>query len=132
MADNDIARVEAASDWHLMAEFEMKNLAQSKRALKNQIVEAIQILNIPPALLERIYKVTIQAINSLERSARLVDSPPTVRMRILTSAAKADGGGWGFFLVVKPEREPPSNTVGVPYLVDIFLYREHGPDIAGY
>jgi hypothetical protein len=128
MAATNIARVEAWPEWHLIAEFAVKNHSQSKRSLKNQIVEAIKVLNISPALLERIYEVTIQEINSLERSAKLGGRLPAVRMRILSSAAKAYSGGWGFFLVVKSGSESLHNTVEDTYLVDMFLYQEHGPD----
>jgi hypothetical protein len=131
MTATNITRSEATPDWHLMAEFAVKNLLQAKRSLRNQIVEAIKVLNISPALLERIHEVTIQAINSLERSAKLGDRLPVVRIRILSSAAKAEGGGWGFFLVVKSGSESPQNTVEASYLVDMFLYQEHGPDIEG-
>ena len=131
MAATNIARVDAAPDWHLMAELAIKNLSQSKRSLRNQIVEAINILNLPPALVERIYEVTMQEINRLERSAKLGDRLLDARIRIWSPAVKADGGGWGFFLVVKSGSEPLYNTVGATYLVDMFLYQEHSPDVEG-
>ena len=132
MAANNIARAEAAPEWHLLAEFAIKNPSRSKQSLRNQIVEAIKVLNIAPALAERIYEATMQEINGLERSAKSGDLLLDVRIRILSPAVKADGGGWGFFLVVKSGSESHHNTVEATYLMDMFLYQEHGPDIEEY
>lgn len=129
MADTSVEEVDSLPDWHLMAEFVMTELIQSKQNLETLIVEATQVLNVPPARLEQVYETMIQALNRLERSTKLADRLPVVRIRLWSSSAKADCGGWGFYLVERSGTTFPHDTAEATHFMDLYLYLEQGPNI---
>lgn len=131
MADTNVGWAKAALGWHLLAEIEVKILSQSKASLRKQIGEALEVLNVPLALLERIFRAVTQALEGHERNAGAASGLTTARIRILSSATKSGNAGWGFFLLVKPAGESPAPLTAAPYLLDVYLYQEHGLDKIG-
>lgn len=139
--------------WRTLIEFILSVEPGSERLAEDLVVEAVQPLNCPAALLKRLKLALVKAIqNGMERHHPADSSEVQIIIRVLFSAGeetaqetekagnepgqrrKSEGvtpqpggsaaRGWGFFLVQKQSEDPQISTGGGYELIELFLYQE--------
>ncbi|GIK40885.1 MAG: hypothetical protein BroJett011_47180 [Chloroflexota bacterium] len=155
MASNDVPppkRIAQEHTWQTLIEFTLSGESDSERLAADRVAEAMQKLNWPAALQERLrLALAKSARNALERS-RLDGSEASLIVRVLvpeSSETTEEGGqagnepgqggvsarvarqvrrpssrGWGFFLVQKQEDNPQASAGKSYHLIELFLYQE--------
>jgi hypothetical protein len=121
MTGSEAARIERLPGWQLVAEFEVVNSIVDDRPWVDQVIHAVQRLNLQPVQRERIHEAFVQAVNRATRrgSPSLSLYPVYVRIWVLGTG---DGRGWSFFMVEKQEPDPPHTEAG--HRVELFLYQQ--------
>lgn len=155
MTSSDVTppkRIVQKHTWRTLLEFTLSGESGSEHLAVERVTEAVQNLNWPVALQERLKSALVKATrNALERS-RLDGSEPSLIVRVLVpesngvteaggqagnepgqgrvSARVARQGnrpssrGWGFFLVQKQVDDPQVSAGKSHHLIELFLYQE--------
>jgi hypothetical protein len=119
-----------SSGWHLLAEFALETELTSVQRAAELVEETIQPLNIQAAMLERIQRAVIEALQGMLENEKHIQQNSPIRIRILVSGTPDDKEGeendpqqshnWGFFLL-----ERQRNSSGIRYhRLELFVYRE--------
>jgi hypothetical protein len=155
MTSNDVTPPKRRSHdptWQTLVEFTLSGELGCERLAADRVAEAVQKLNWPAALQERLKLALVKSVRNVLEHSRLDGSEASLIVRVLvpqSSGAAEEGGqagnepgqgrgsarvtrqasrsssrGWGFFLVQKQEDNPPALAGESHYLIELFLYQE--------
>jgi hypothetical protein len=122
MTDISASSIKGMPGWQLLAEFTVAGVPGSNRQRLNQVMDALQGVNLQPVQLEGIQRAFVQAV----AKASCCEEPAAIyrlRIRIWVLGACASSHGWGFFVVEKGDN-PQRVRTDTDHLVELFLYQE--------
>ena len=140
------------SSWQTLSEFSLPSQAGSDRLARDLVALALQSLNLPPSVLERLKTAVAEAtLNAIEHGNRYrPDLPVSVRVQLSEKAvtvqvidqgtnpistsetpditAKVSGQepprGWGFFLIERMVDDIQISSDSAHHTIELFLYLE--------
>lgn len=140
MTQNDANQTMQDPTWQLLTEFSLPKEPGHEEQAAFRVMRAIGELSLQPAQVERIRGAIVQAVRNGMRPRTQMRYPPTVSVRVWTSAADAGDahssgdegpqnrrpvpGGWGSFLIQKRVHDPQASAEESVSFIELFLYQE--------
>jgi hypothetical protein len=103
-------------EWRAVLTIALETCTGAEQALTVQIAAAVQALDVPPTVLERLQQAVMTAVRRAFQRDTTVTACMTLSTRVMQPKAAWASASWGFFIVERASED------GEHQHIEVFLY----------